>query len=54
MGEHFTSFPHTGFPEEAGKPGDLHFVCLGPEIAWNLSLNMRKPGQNMTFSKKPG
>ncbi len=36
----------SGFPAESGKPGDLHFVCPGPKIAWNLSQNIRKPGQN--------
>ncbi len=30
----------TGFRTEPGnlkKPGDLNFICPGPEIAWNLS-----------------
>ncbi len=45
---------NTGFPAEPGKPGDLNFICPGPEIAWNLSQNVRKPGQNKTISKKHG
>ncbi len=43
-----------GFPAEPGKPGDLNFFYPGPEIAWNLSEKVRKPGQNMKFSIKPG
>ncbi len=37
-----------------GKPGDLNCICPGPEMAWNLSQNVRKPGQNKTFSRKTG
>ncbi len=29
-----------------GKPGDLTFICLDPEIAWNLIQKVTKPGQN--------
>ncbi len=42
------------FPVEPGKPGDLNFICPGPEIAWNLIQKVRKPGQNKKFSRKPG
>ncbi len=27
-----------------GKPGDMNFICPGPEIAWNLLKTVRKPG----------
>ncbi len=37
-----------------GKPGDLIFFCPGPEISWNLSQKVRKPGQNKKVSRKPG
>ncbi len=30
------------FPAEPGWPGDLNFICPGPEIAWNLSHKVRK------------
>ncbi len=46
-----------GFPAEPGnlkKPGDLNFICPGPDIAWNLSQKVRKPGQNKKFTRKPG
>ncbi len=43
---------HTGFPAEPGKPGDLNFIFPGPEMACNLSQNVRKPGQNKKFSRK--
>ncbi len=33
------------------KPGDLNFICPGPEIAWNLFQKVRKPGQNKTLDK---
>ncbi len=49
-----TTHTLTGFPAEYGKPGDLNFICPGTEIAWNLSQNVRKPGQNSKFSRKPG
>ncbi len=44
----------SGFPGEPGKPGDWNFISPGPEMAWNLSQNMRKPGQNKKFYRKPG
>ncbi len=37
-----------------GKPGDLNLICLGPDMAWNLSPKVGKPGQSKKFSKKPG
>ncbi len=40
------------FPSGIWKPGDLNFVCPAPEIAWNLSQNMRKPGENKKLSRK--
>ncbi len=42
---------YTGFLAEPGKPGDLNFICPGPEIAWNLIQNVRKPGQNKKLSE---
>ncbi len=35
-----------------GKPGDLNFICPGPEIVWNLSQKVRKPGQSKKFRRK--
>ncbi len=46
----FVSVLISGFPVEPGKPGDLNFICPGPEIAWNLSQKVRKPGQNKKFN----
>ncbi len=37
-----------------GKPGDMNFICPGPEMAWNLSQKVRKPRQNKKFSRTPG
>ncbi len=42
------------YSREPGKPGDLNLICPGPEIAFNLSQNVRKPRQNKKFSIKPG
>ncbi len=43
---------YTGFPVKPLKPGDLNFICPGPEIAWNLSKTVRNSEQNNKFSKK--
>ncbi len=30
-----------------GKPGDLNFICPGPEIVWNMiKKKKRKPEKN--------
>ncbi len=41
----------TGFP---GKPGDMNFICPGPEITWNLPKQVGKPGPKRKLSRKHG
>ncbi len=36
------------------KPGDLNFICPGPEIAWNLIQKWENLDKNKKFSRKPG
>ncbi len=41
-------------PSQTWKPGDLNYICPGPETAWNVPQKVRKPGQNRKFSRKHG
>ncbi len=48
----------SGFPAELGKPGDLNFICPGPETVWNLSQKVEKNWTKQEISQttwiKPG
>ncbi len=48
------SFTRIRVPSGTWKPGDLTFICPGPEIAWNLIQKVTNPGQNKKFRRKPG
>ncbi len=40
--------------EDSQSGSQQNLICPGPEIAWNLSQKVRKPGQNKKFCRKPG
>ncbi len=33
---------YRGFQMEPGEPGDLNYICPGPEMTWNLPQNVKK------------